>query len=256
MRTIAVSLTVLLALAGACHSQRAQDPPDQVPSCQILRARTAITVDGHADEADWKAAAPIDFIFPWNDVAAEGAQSTVARMLWDDDNLYIVYECVDPYLDSEVTEHDGPVYAEDAVEIFATPNAANLNAYFGYEMNINCALLDYIAVGAGEHNTEHIHFDWESEGVEIATTADGTLNLHDDRDRGWVLEISIPFDNFRHLGGTIPPRDGDLWRLNLNRTKGHEGQFSQWSDTHAEKASFHHSAYFGKAVFSTAEVGE
>jgi len=107
MRTIALTMIALLASAGTGHSQRAQEPPDQVPSCTILRTRGPITVDGHSDEADWKAAAPIDFIFPWNDVEAEGAQSTVARMLWDDDNLYIVYECVDPYLDSEVTEHDG-----------------------------------------------------------------------------------------------------------------------------------------------------
>ena len=256
MRTTAIALTLLLALACTGHCQRAQDPPDAVPSCKILRTRAPIVVDGHADEADWRAAAPIDFIFPWNDVETEGAQSTEARMLWDDDNLYIVYKCVDPYLHSEVTEHDGPVYAEDAVEIFATPNSGNLNAYYGYEMNINGALLDYIAAEAGEHNTESIHFDWESEGVQIATTYDGTLNQHGDRDRGWILEIAIPFDNFRHLGGTIPPRDGDMWRLNLNRTKGYEGQFSQWSDTRAEKASFHHSAFFGKAVFSTASVGE
>ena len=256
MRTIALVMIALLALAGTGHSQRTQEPPADVPSCKILRTRAPITVDGRADEADWKAAAPIHFIFPWNDTEAEGAQSTVARMLWDDDNLYIVYECVDPYLHAEVTEHDGAVYEEDAVEIFATPNPGNLNAYYGYEMNINATLLDYIAVGAGEQATEDIHFDWQSEGVQIATTYDGTLNQHGDRDRGWILEIAIPFDNFRHLGGAIPPRDGDMWRLNLNRTKGYEGQFSQWSDTRAEEASFHHSAFFGKAVFSAAKVGE
>lgn len=252
------TLTAMLVLAMACGvlSQRVQDPPTEVPSCTVLKASGPIVVDGVLDEADWKKAPTIEFMFPWDDVTKVPAQSTVARMLWDESSLYIIYECVDPYLDSEVVVKDGPVYEEDAVEIFVTPNADNLNAYYGYEMNINGALLDYIAFDAGEKRTESIHFEWENEGVQIATTYDGTLNDHSDVDKGWILEIAIPMDNFRHLGGAIPPRDGDLWRLNLNRTRGDKGQFSMWSDSHADQASFHHSAYFGKAYFSTKVVGQ
>ncbi|MFA6110366.1 MAG: carbohydrate-binding family 9-like protein, partial [Candidatus Latescibacterota bacterium] len=130
-------LTAAAILAGTCGAlaQRSQDPPAEVPSCTILQARGPIVVDGRADEADWKAAPAIDFIFPWDDVTKVPLQSTVARMLWDQDHLYLLYECVDPYLDAKVTQHDGPVWEEDAVEIFATPNPGNLNAYFGYEMN-------------------------------------------------------------------------------------------------------------------------
>ena len=251
MRRFALPLGLLLVSGTGALSERAQDPPAQVPTCQIFRASGPVTVDGKADDPAWQRAEPVDFLFPWSRIGeGDRAQSTVARMLWDDDNLYIIYVCDDPYLDSEVTEHDGPVYEEDAVEIFATPNPDDLSAYFGYEMNITPALLDYIAFEAGEHSTKVIQFPWESEGVQLATTYDGTLNDHSDIDRGWILEIAIPFENFRHLGGRIPPKVGDMWRLNLNRTKGDKGRFSQWSDTRAENASFHHSAYFGKAYFS------
>lgn len=255
MKTMRAAIALVLAAACGAVSQRAQDPPAEVPSYTIMQASGAITVDGVMNEADWQQAPTIDFIFPWDDVSRKPPQSTVARMLWDRQNLYIIYQCVDPYLDSEVTEKDGPVYEEDAVEIFATPNPDNLNAYFGYEMNINGALLDYMAFDAGVKRTENIHFEWENEGVQIATTYEGTLNDHSDRDQGWILEMAIPFDNFRHLGAQIPPRDDDLWRLNLNRTKGDKGQFSMWSDSHAPEASFHHSAYFGKATFTTRKVG-
>jgi hypothetical protein len=234
---------------------RVTPPPAQVPTYEILRTAAGINIDGKADEQDWKNATVIDFVFPWNDTDQEPAQTTAARMLWDDKNLYISYICADPYLDSEVTQHDGPVYQEDAVEIFATPNPDDISAYFGYEMNINGALLDYMAFGGGTAWTENIHPPWQSEGVQIATSYDGTLNDHSDTDRGWVLEISIPFDNFRHLSGNIPPGPGDVWRLNLNRTKGDKGQFSMWSDSHAENPSFHHSTYFGAAHFSEKSVG-
>ena len=63
--------------------------------------------------------------------------------------------------------------------------------------------------------------------------------------------MAIPFENFRHLGGTLPPKEGDVWRWNLNRTKGYDGQFSIWSDTGTDQANFHISDRFGYATFTT-----
>ncbi len=252
------SLVLTLALAGAASAQattRFQAPPDELPTYQVLRTNEGIQVDGRLDEADWRHAAPIAFVMPWSDLAQAEPQSTTARLLWDDANLYIIYECVDPHLHSEVTQHDGAVYQEDAVEIFAAPNAATPGNYYGYEMNIHGTLLDYIAFGGGTDRTKAIHPSWQSEGVVIATTYDGTLNDHADTDRSWILEIAIPHDNFRHLGGQIPPQDGDQWRAGLNRTKGYRGQFGLWSDTATPVADFHRANRFGILTFSDAVVG-
>ena len=141
------------------------------------------------------------------------------------------------------------------MEIFATPNMAVPGNYYGYEMNINGTLLDYIAFRGGKERTKAIHSSWQSEGVVIATTYDGTLNDHSDTDQSWILEIAIPHDNFRHLGGQIPPQDGDQWRAGLNRTKGYQGQFGLWSDTGTPQADFHRANRFGTLVFSAAIVG-
>ncbi len=252
------SLLFALALAGPASTQestRVQTPPDELPTYQVLRTDQGIQVDGRLDEADWQRAVPIDFVMPWSDLEKEEPQSTTARLLWDDDNLYIIYECVDPYLHSEVTEHDGAVYQEDAVEIFATPNMEVPGNYYGYEMNINGTLLDYVAFRGGKERTKAIHPSWQNEGVVIATTYDGTLNDHSDTDQSWILEISIPHDNFRHLGGRIPPQDGDQWRAGLNRTKGYQGQFGLWSDTGTPQADFHRATRFGILTFSDAVVG-
>ena len=249
------SLLFALALAGSASTQESTRVQTPLPTYQVLRTDQGIQVDGRLDEADWQRAAPIAFVMPWSDLEKEQPQSTTARLLWDDDNLYIIYECVDPYLHSEVTEHDGAVYQEDAVEIFATPNMAVPGNYYGYEMNINGTLLDYIAFRGGKERTKAIHPSWQSEGVAIATTYDGTLNDHSDTDQSWILEISIPHDNFRHLSGQIPPQDGDQWRAGLNRTKGYQGQFGLWSDTGTPQADFHRATRFGILTFSAAVVG-
>ena len=184
--------------------------------------------------------------------------ATLKRWMGDDEAAAFADKEAKRLAKKFVTELDRvgtwAVYEEDAVEIFATPTPDDVSTYFGYEMNINGALLDYIAFGGGAEWTKNIHPPWQSEGVQIATTYDGTLNDHTDTDEGWVLEIAIPLANFRHLGGAIPPGDGDLWRLNLNRTKGDKGQFRMWSDSHAPAPAFHHSAFFGKAYFSGAKV--
>ena len=253
---LSLCLLLLATCAGATVSKMGASHSDAapLPKCAIPRTTENIAIDGDLAEDAWAATPVIDqFSFPW---WTQGAKDrTEARLLWDDDNLYIIYQCVDPYLDSEVKAHDGPVYNEDAVEIFATPNAADVSTYYGYEMNINGTLLDYIAFGGGEEWTPNIQFTWQSEGVKIATTYDGTLNDHSDTDRGWILEIAIPHDNFRHLGGQIPPVDGDTWRASLSRTAGYKGQFGLWSDTGAPTAAFHHAAYFGIFTFSKAVVG-
>ena len=246
------SLLFALVLASSASGQAR---PAELPTYQVLRTDQGIQVDGRLDEADWQHAAPIAFVMPWSDLENEDPQSTTARLLWDDYNLYIIYECVDPYLHAEVTEHDGAVYQEDAVEIFAAPNAAVPGNYYGYEMNINGTLLDYIAFRGGKERTKAIHPSWQSEGVAIATTYDGTLNDHSDIDQSWILEIAIPLDNFRHLDGQIPPQDGDQWRVGLNRTKGYRGQFGLWSDTGTPQADFHRANRFGILTFSTAVVG-
>ena len=153
MRRLLV-LAPLLLLTGDVFAQRVQERPADVPETVIARATSPIVIDGLADDAAWEAASEIYFVFPWNNITVEPAQSTVARLLYDDENLYLLYECVDPYIDAEVTEKDGPVWEEDAVEIFVTPNPQDITAYFGYEMNANGTFLDYMAFDGGEQRTE------------------------------------------------------------------------------------------------------
>ena len=253
--TALLALAALPLRAGDELPGRVLPAPSELPSYTIERVSSGITVDGRADEEDWQAAAPIELIVPWLHDAAEPVQETEVRMLWSATDLFIVYKCADPYIGAEIRDHDGATYLEDTVEIFATPNPDHVFNYYGYEMNVLETLLDYVTFWRdGQRLTGGA--GWQSEGVRIATTIDGTLNDHSDEDTGWVLEIAIPFDNFRHLGGRIPPRDGDRWRLNLNRCAGRTaGQYAMWSDSGTPKPQFHVPERFGIAVFSGRPAG-
>ncbi len=57
--------------------------------------------------------------------------------------------------------------------------------------------------------------DWDFPGLKTAVRIDGTLNDSTDVDRGWTVELAFPWSGMTWLanGRSLPPADGDTWRL-------------------------------------------
>jgi len=213
----------------------------------VRRAVSTVTIDGRLDEPAWKAACAVgDFVFPWWEQGKK--EQTFAKMLWDDRFLYVSYLCQDAHIWAEHTERDSAVWRDDCVEVFTAPNPAQPDDYFNIEMNVRGAFLDqHHPDGPGKEIAE----EWNSSGIKIAITIDGTLNNESDTDRSWILEAAIPFANFAKVAKNTPPKPGDVWYLNLNRLGGKTNpQFSQWSASRTEEPQFHAPRYFGRVVFS------
>jgi hypothetical protein len=62
---------------------------------------------------------------------------------------------------------------------------------------------------------------WDFPGLEWAVQVDGTLNHGADRDRGWTAELALPWAGMQLLarpdGRSLPPHDGDTWRMDFSR---------------------------------------
>lgn len=182
-------------------------PP--VPRYEVKRATSRIVIDGKPDEKAWESASPMEFIFPW-DAQTGAKQKTTARLLWDDDNLYVAYDCEDADIVAHYTERDDPTYLDDAVEIFINPKPSQTTVYFGLEMNARAVLYDYLMSDA-----RYAFKRFNLQGVKLATSIRGTLNMRGDDDKGWSLEVAIPWVNFEELAKRPVP--GDVWTANLNR---------------------------------------
>ena len=48
---------------------------------------------------------------------------------------------------------------------------------------------------------------------------DGTLNDNSDIDKGWLVELAFPWAGMKWLadGRSLPPKDGDTWRMFFGR---------------------------------------
>ena len=125
------------------------------------------------------------------------------------------------------------------------PYPSQTDVYFGLEMNARAVLYDYVSIKSAQYVLKRFNM----QGVQLATFIDGTLNARGDKDKGWSLEVAIPWANFEALAQR--PTVGTVWAANINRWDGVEPdrRMSNWSDPVQPKPNPHVPARFGQLVF-------
>lgn len=224
----------------------------------------AITVDGDVAKPVWQAAAWsrrfVDMVS-----GAPGMYNTQAALLWNPTYLYIAFRAEEPFVSASITQRDGIVFLDNDLELFIDGgdcyyelevNAANTvyEVFFIWrdafaqprfarpEFNVHDPRTftfagDYDRTGPtfwrGAHprGARWAFTGFDMPGLQTAVQVDGTLNDDTDIDRGWSLEIAIPWASLAVLAGgrALPPRHGDEWRMFLGRFQklmlsGHEVQ--------------------------------
>lgn len=200
------------------------------------RAAGSITVDGRLDEPDW-ATAPATPVFTDMVTGAPAPFPTLARFLRDRENLYVAYEVADTRIWSECVERDVNLYCstdrglynEGFIELFLDPDDDGRNQIEIHVNPQNAVTDQYKTYCTSWYTRSKLglpHFrapanqaTWNLAGMRTAVRLDGTLNKHDDTDRGWTVEIAIPFASLRQFAGgrNLPPREGDSWRIFTSR---------------------------------------
>jgi hypothetical protein len=185
---------------------------------ECRRAPSPIRIDGKLDDPAWQSAAWTGYF-----VDIEGAAKpaprfrTRAKMLWDDRRLYIAAELEEPHVWATLTAHDSVIFRDNDFEVFLNPTGDTLN-YFEFEINALNTGWDlflprpYRKRGKADNS-------WEIPGLETAVAIDGTLNDPRDRDRGWTVEIAMPWPAFTEHSGKGRPNVGDEWRINFSRVE-------------------------------------
>lgn len=193
---------------------------DEAPRGYVCsRTPGPIVVDGELDDEGWKAV-------PWSTdfVDIEGAKKprprfrTRVKMAWDDQYLLIAARLDEPHVWATLTEHDSVIFHDNDFEVFIDPDG-DTHEYFEIEVNALNTTWDlfldkpYRAGGPARN-------EWEAIGMKTAIGVDGTRNDPSDVDRGWNVEIAIPWTTLaKHANRPVPPTDGDQWRLNFSRVE-------------------------------------
>jgi hypothetical protein len=197
----------------------AQPAPADPRGYVCYRASSTVAVDGRLDDAAWRDA-------PWTDdfVDIEGDRKPIpplrtrAKMLWDDKYFYIGAELAEPHLWATITEHDAVLFHENDFEFFIDPNGDS-HEYYEFEINALGTGWDLLLPRPYRDGGKAVN-NWEIAGLRSAVHLDGTLNVSTDTDRGWSVELAVPWKALGELARVpTPPADGDQWRVNFSRVQ-------------------------------------
>lgn len=172
------------------------------------RTAQPLHMDGILNEAAWQAAPETEL---FADISGEGfaepKYKTTAKILWDDDYLYVGATLEEPNVWANLTQRDTVIYYDPDFEIFIDPTGDAHN-YYELEWNARGTLFDLsLEMPYRAPRRNFVQFQWDCPGLKYAVKVNGTLNNHKDTDEGWVVECAIPrkalaqeFDNIFEAG--------------------------------------------------------
>ncbi len=247
----------ILLAACAPATMRGPGVPDGLAgplSYVALPAAGALAIDGRIDEVAWRRAA-----WTSNFVDIEGAARatprfvTRAKMLWDDRYWYIAAELQEPDLWATIREHDAVIFHDNDFELFIDPSGSG-QRYFEIEVNQFGTVWD-LYLPRSYREGGHAVNSWNIDGLRIATGLRGTINNPGDHDRGWTVELAIPWSAFADSGrNMVPPHAGDQWRLNFSRVEwdvvASGGQYARRRDTAGKLAPEHNWVWSPQGVIN------
>ncbi len=176
-------------------------------------------IDGRLDDSAWK---NVTWTEQFTDI--EGPlkpaphHETTCAMRWDDHYFYIAARLSEPHVSAFLKERDAVIYHDNDFEVFIDPDGDN-HLYYELEINALGTVWDLLLVRPYRDGGPAVNA-WDIQGLRTAVQVDGTLNDPSDEDRGWSVEIAIPWQVLAQCAGRpSPPEPGHIWRVNFSRVQ-------------------------------------
>lgn len=179
---------------------------------------------------------------------------TQARVAWSSAALYVEYEAEEPTVTARLADDGDLLFFENDMELFIDGGDSYYELEFnalGTRYEVFYVWRDAAQRGsrwdtdrfdvhaatahsfAGDHDRDADSFwtgnhprgtrwaflDYRLPGLELDVKVDGVLNDPSHIDAGWSARLRIPWSDLEDLadGRSLPPRDGDRWRMFFGR---------------------------------------
>jgi len=236
-RVAAVALTAALLTATAAHAT--PDPALADRSITASRAGAPPVIDGLLDDACWSSCEPTRDFYD----AGRGAvptQPTEVRVCFDDERLYVAFECYEDRMDAvsaALTQRDaqGMFELDDCVGILLDTYHDQRTCY-AFATNIAGTKLDMRVAESGAEQDIAWDAVWEA-----------SARRHEDR---WTAELAIPVSALRFV-----PGESVLWGAEFLRYATPSREMSRWVHREGDVLDAAHYGDLNGLSFSHASRG-
>jgi len=189
----------LRANLGTLMTHRYGVDEERLAQITCYRANARITVDGDLSKPAWRDV-PRSSRFV-DMVSGEPAlYDTRVACQWDQERFYVAYWIEEPQVKATLTERDSFIWNDHDVEIFV----AGDDCYYELEINALGTTWDLLLSKPYKDDGKAVN-GWEIAGLKSAIHLDGTLNDPFDTDRGWSLELALPWKALAELARRPSP---------------------------------------------------
>lgn len=234
---------LLLAFSIMLNNAIASDQPE---SYQVKRLKGGMSIDARWDKVQWKKIREIPVARFMGDLPA--FQPVVkAKMMYDKDNLYLIYKVEDKHVRIQNTKFNSSVSTDACVEFFFSPDVEWPLRYFNLEINAGgTGLMAYHKDGKRMNLKEE-----DFKGVEIAHTLPKYLEKEIAEPVTWYLEVKLPLEMLRKYAEVTQPKKGVIWKANFYKTSSRSTNphYITWSEVKNPKPQFHLPQFFGNITF-------
>jgi len=214
----------------------------------IHKTKNPPKLKGDWDSIVWGQVSPLDIALFIGE-EPEHKPKTQAKLLYDDECLYVIWRVEDNYVRAVKENLHDAVYLDSCVEFFFTPGADISDGYFNLEINCGGTFLF------------HHQLKRETEVVELAESDCAKIEIYHSQPKivepekteptTWVVEYKIPFDILEGYADVKKAALGVIWYANFykcgDRTS--HPHWLTWSLVDKPELTFHKPTCFGTILF-------
>ena len=214
----------------------------------VSKLKKPMKIDGNWNKAAWKKIETIK-IETYMGTVSPFKPTVEAKMIYDTDNVYVIFRVKDRFVKSIVTEYNGNVSGDSCVEFFFAPNSDAPLKYFNLEINAGgTPLIYYIS----KPWTEFVKLEApEIKQIEIAHSLPSVVDPEITEPVTWTIEYRIPLSMLKKFSNVTNPAPGVIWNANFYKTGSRTSNpnYLTWNFVDNPKPNFHLPQFFGVLKF-------
>ena len=185
-------------------------------SAKIPYTKQAPKLDGKLNDSSWDNALRYQGLYAFNTRAYLEEPKTEWKILWDENYLYFSFQCDDTDIIAPKMKRDDAVYSFDCVEMFILPEFSH-GLYWEIVISPTGSIYDGFNSKKFKGWGPLVRKEMNVDGMKVGIEVDGTPNNSEDQDKGYTVEVAVPFQSLPGYTRGNSPQAGDILHVMLVR---------------------------------------